>query len=67
MSPAAKPGGAGAVDVIPAAMAASKLGMMEKLLAAIEKQPSLAQARDGEGKSGASPDITHMCRRFKGV
>ncbi|KAA6417014.1 MAG: hypothetical protein FRX49_13015, partial [Trebouxia sp. A1-2] len=32
-------------------MAASKLGMMDKLLAAIEKQPSLAQSRDGEGRT----------------
>ena len=52
MSPAAKPPGPGTVDVTPAAMAAAKLGMMDKLLAAIEKQPSLAQAQDAEGESG---------------
>ncbi|DBA68766.1 TPA: hypothetical protein ACH3X2_013381 [Trebouxia sp. C0005] len=51
MSPAAKTGGAAAVDITSAAMAASKLGMMDKLLAAIEKQPSLAQSRDGEGRT----------------
>lgn len=33
-----------------AAMAAAKLGMMDKLLAAVEKQPSLLSAVDGEGK-----------------
>lgn len=49
MSPAASSNGA--ADVTPAAMAASKLGMIDKLLSAIEKQPSLAQARDGEGMS----------------
>ena len=48
MSPAASSGVA--VDVTPAAMAAAKLGMMDKLLTAIEKQPSLSKARDGEGK-----------------
>ncbi|KAL0022409.1 hypothetical protein WJX77_009167 [Trebouxia sp. C0004] len=32
-------------------MAASKLGMMDKLLSAVEKLPSLAQSRDGEGRT----------------
>ena len=40
------------MDVTPAAMAAAKLGMMDKLLAAIEKQPSLSSAVDGEGEPG---------------
>jgi hypothetical protein len=67
MSPAAKPGGAAAVDITSAAMAASKLGMMDKLLAAIEKQPSLAQSRDGEGESGLFRNNTRRYSRFKGV
>lgn len=54
MSPAVKPSvavpsGAGATDVVPAAMAAAKLGMVDKLLAAIDKQPHLTKARDLEG------------------
>ena len=53
MSPAAKQiAGAGTVDVTAAAMAAAKLGMMDKLLAALQKQPSLVQAQDEEGKAG---------------
>lgn len=48
MAPAAKFGAA--TDVAPAAMAAAKLGMMDKLLAAVEKQPSLLTAVDGEGE-----------------
>ena len=67
MSPAAKPGGAAAVDITSAAMAASKLGMMDKLLAAIGKQPSLAQSRDGEGESGLFRNNTRRYSRFKGV
>ena len=67
MSPAAKTGGAAAVDITSAAMAASKLGMMDKLLAAIDKQPSLAQSRDGEGESGHFRNNTRRYSRFKGV
>lgn len=67
MSPAARTGGAAAVDIISAAMAASKLGMMDKLLAAIEKQPSLAQSGDGEGESVRFRNNTHRYSRFKGV
>ena len=67
MSPAAKPGGAAAVDITSAAMAASKLGMMDKLLPAIGKQPSLAQSRDGEGESGLFRNNTRRYSRFKGV
>lgn len=44
-----------ATDVTPAAMAAAKLGMIDKLLAAIDKQPRLAQARDSEGECIRSP------------
>ena len=50
MSPAAKL--TGTVDVTAAAMAAAKLGMMDELLTALQKQPSLAQAQDEEGKAG---------------
>jgi len=67
MSPAAKTGGAAAVDITTAAMAASKLGMMDKLLAAIENQPSLAQSRDGEGESGHFRNSTRRYSRVKGV
>ena len=67
MSPAASSGGAAAVDITSAAMAASKLGMMDKLLAAVEKQPSLAQSRDGEGESGHNRHNTRRYSRFKGV
>ena len=48
MSPAAKPPGPGTVDVTPAAMAAAKLGMMDKLLAGIEKQPSPLSTADSK-------------------
>ena len=56
MSPAVKPSAAGpsaapATDVTPAAMAAAKLGMIDKLLAAIDKQPHLTKARDLEGET----------------
>ena len=56
MSPAVKPSAAGpsvasATDVTPAAMAAAKLGMIDKLLAAIDKQPHLTKARDLEGRT----------------
>lgn len=44
-----------AMDVAPAEMAAAKLGMTDKLLAAIEKKPSLSSAVDGEGELGLLP------------
>ena len=62
-----KPGGAAAVDITSAAMAAAKLGMMDKLLAAVEKQPSLAQSRDGEGAIGRSRNSSVVCTRSNGV
>ena len=46
------------MDVTPAAMAAAKLGMMDKLLAAIEKQPSLSSAVDGEGEPRFFPVLS---------
>lgn len=45
------------MDVTPAAMAAAKLGMMDKLLAAIEKQPSLCSSVDGEGELALLFDV----------
>ena len=44
------------MDVAPA-MAAAKLGMIDKLLAAIEKKPSLSSAVDGEGEIGLLPSL----------
>lgn len=55
-----------AIDVTPAAMAAAKLGMIDKLLVAIEKQPSLSKTRDGEGKSRLFRTKRGVAR-FKGV
>lgn len=60
MSPAVKPpavGPSGATDASPAAMAAAKLGMIDKLLAAVDKQPHLTKARDIEGEHGQIADI----------
>lgn len=63
MSPAASSNGP--ADVTPAAMAASKLGMIDKLLSAIEKQPSLAQARDGEGMSSHQHAQSSQAQRIQ--
>ena len=49
MSSASKPGVATDVSSV-AAMAAATLGMIDKLLAAVEKQPSLLSAVDVEGE-----------------
>lgn len=57
---AAAAGSSGVADVTPAAMAAAKLGMIDKLLAALDKQPHLTKARDLEGENGEWPTVHRL-------